>query len=135
MRLIDAEALKEHLSGRYMNELYPDWFQLPLDVREKIGLLGSTFKQAILNAPTIDAEPVVRCKDCKHRYTNACPVREFALEFRDEEHGYQNINFQIKEITHDCGFCYRGEKRDGGADNANYRLRAKRQRGQILSWQ
>lgn len=63
---------------------------------------------------------VVRCKDCKHRYTNACPVREFALEFRDEEHGYQNINFQIKEITHDCGFCYRGEKRDGGADNANH---------------
>ena len=64
-RLIDADALKEHLSGRYMNELYPDWYQLPLDVREKIGLLGSTFKQAILKAPTIDAEPVVRCKDCK----------------------------------------------------------------------
>lgn len=57
-RLIDADALKEHLSNRYMHELFPDWNELSTDTKEKIGLLGSTFKQAILNAPTIDAEPV-----------------------------------------------------------------------------
>lgn len=45
MRLIDADALKERLkkSSRY--------FDLKFDIDE---------------APTIDAVPVVRCKDCVH---------------------------------------------------------------------
>lgn len=58
IRPIDAYALKECLSNRYMNELFPDWYQLPLEVREKIGILGRTFRQAILNAPTVNAIPI-----------------------------------------------------------------------------
>lgn len=44
MRLIDADELKTILSIRKTIE---------------------TIQQAIDNAPTIDAVPVVRCKDCK----------------------------------------------------------------------
>lgn len=58
IRPIDAYALKEHLSNRYMHELFPDWYELPLEVREKIGILGKTFRQAILNAPTVNAIPI-----------------------------------------------------------------------------
>lgn len=48
MRLIDADALKEVLHGTI------DWLDL-------IGV-----DKAINDAPTIDAEPVVRCKECIH---------------------------------------------------------------------
>ena len=47
MRLIDADALLESLIKT------PRYFDLKFDID---------------NAPTIDAEPVVHCKDCTHRY-------------------------------------------------------------------
>jgi len=46
MRLIDADALKEDLTRFYANEV--------------------TARDLIDEQPTIDAVPVVRCKDCKH---------------------------------------------------------------------
>ena len=57
MRLIDADALKEVISGNsYM-------------LRDSInsmnfGMFWDGIEQAIDEAPTIDAVPVVRCKDC-----------------------------------------------------------------------
>lgn len=99
-RLIDADALKEYLSERYMNELYPDWDQLPLDVRQKIGLLGSTFKQAILNAPTIDAEPVVHSS-----WRDSWPYRTGATCRKCETHAARKHKY--------CPEC--GAKMDGGA--------------------
>lgn len=45
MRLIDADAL---LKGKQDHEMI------------------ST--HIVWNAPTVDAEPIVRCKDCKHRF-------------------------------------------------------------------
>ena len=58
-RLIDADALEE-------------WIQI---------LPNSTYKDTVLNAiddmSTIDAVPVTRCKDCKHRHLDGmiwdCP--------------------------------------------------------------
>lgn len=58
IRPIDAHTLKEHLSSRHMHELFPDWRDLPLDVREKIVALGRTLCQDILNAPTVKALPI-----------------------------------------------------------------------------
>lgn len=101
-RLIDADALKEHLSGRYMSELYPNWYQLPLDVREKIGLLGSTFKQAILNAPTIDAELVRHGRWIKEQL---CGCEPYYICSKCGKLHYQDYNF--------CNNC--GAKMDGGA--------------------
>lgn len=48
-RLIDAEKL----------------FQ---DLREHNIPFNADINEAIIVAPTVDAEPVVRCKDCKHSY-------------------------------------------------------------------
>lgn len=48
MRLIDADALKLEIACVYgSNPKYLNWLN---------------------HAPTVDAVPVVRCKDCKHYY-------------------------------------------------------------------
>ena len=50
--------------------------------------------------PTIDAVPVVRCKDCIRRYdTDECPMCG-----------------KYYEYTNENGFCDRGERKEG-ADN------------------
>ena len=55
-------------------------------------------------APTIDAVPVVRCKDCIRRYdTDECPMC-FLIEGK------------YYEYTNGNGFCDRGERKEG-ADN------------------
>ena len=54
--------------------------------------------------PTIDAVPVVRCKDCIRRYdTDECPMC-FLIEGN------------YCEYTNENGFCDRGERKEG-ADN------------------
>ena len=56
MRLIDADALMEiSFSVTITGE----------DNAIKIKRLMEQYNKAIINAPTIDAEPVVRCKECK----------------------------------------------------------------------
>lgn len=77
MRLIDADALKQ------MAQEY-----------------GFTFVdlQALDNAPTIDAVPVVRCKDCEH------------LEFSDF---YGECGKGILGIVQPWDYCSRGERKDG----------------------
>lgn len=48
-RLIDADALEAEFAGRP-----PDWYST------------GTILRSIDSAPTIDAVPVVRCRECKH---------------------------------------------------------------------
>lgn len=79
MRLIDADALeKEMCSGcEYSKNKYANCDDC-----------------AIANAPTIDAEPVVRCKDCDRGFGSpVCPI-------------------QIKDwaINKDTFFCAWGER-------------------------
>ena len=59
MRLIDADALVAELE----NGLW-DWDSVNGITAETV--LRQTISD-IKNAPTIDALPVVRCRDCKHR--------------------------------------------------------------------
>lgn len=83
MRLIDADALLEKMKRTYR------YFDIKFDVEE---------------APTIDAVPVVRCKDCIRRYdTDECPMC-FLIEGK------------YYEYTNGNGFCDRGERKEG-ADN------------------
>ena len=52
-------------------------------------------------APTIDAVPVVRCKDCIRRYdTDECPMC-FLIEGK------------YYEYTNENGFCDRGDRKEG----------------------
>lgn len=88
MRTIDADKLVDML---YNNEFAA---LCPLD--EVSGVVDA--------CPTVDAVPVVRCKDCKHRI-------------------YKDMGEEIGEIggcgLFNCampneGFCSHGERKDGG---------------------
>lgn len=81
MRLIDADVLIEDIDG---------------DLTDSIAEHRAIEK--IMNAPTIDAVPVVRCKDCKHRYHSVeCPCQSY-------DHFYS-------WMPADDWFCKKGERR------------------------
>lgn len=88
MRLIDADV-----ASRWMeqNEAYMD--------------------AEILRAiPTVDAVPVVRCKDCKHlRVRNQKDIYTFCPK--------TGIVFWQFEKDTRTSFCSYGERMDGGADD------------------
>ena len=80
MRLIDVDAFLEKMkrTSRY--------FDVKFDIEEM---------------PTIDAVPVVRCKDCIRRYdTDECPMCFL-------------IDGKYYEYTNENGFCDRGERKEG----------------------
>lgn len=80
MRLIDVDAFLEKMkrTSRY--------FDVKFDIEEML---------------TIDAVPVVRCKDCIKRYdTDECPMC-FLIEGK------------YYEYTNENGFCDRGERKEG----------------------
>ena len=80
MRLIDVDAFLEKMkrTSRY--------FDVKFDIEEM---------------PTINAVPVVRCKDCIRRYdTDECPMC-FLIEGK------------YYEYTKENGFCDRGERKEG----------------------
>ena len=84
MRLIDADV-----ANRWMeqNEAYMD--------------------AEILRAiPTVDAVPVVRCKDCKYAY-----IKSFSAAS-----GIVFCSSNMKAMQQD-DFCSYGERMDGGAEN------------------
>ena len=83
MRLIDANSILDDFLKRYTE-------------RERDGKLvfaaceiKQDFADMISNAPTIDAVPVVRCKDCKYFKTRLCE----------------------NEDNHDDWFCADGERK------------------------
>ena len=87
MRLIDADALIALIKKRIKNSMIIGWLC-----------------SIIRDAPTIDAVPVVRCKDCIRRYdTDECPMCFL-------------IAGKYYEYTNENGFCDRGERKEG-ADN------------------
>lgn len=59
----------------------------------------------VVAAPTIDAVPVVRCKDCKNRGTSYdCPFRR--LVFTEAE------GYHYEDVTLDDSFCSFGERKE-----------------------
>ena len=67
-------------------------------------------KSFIDDAPTIDAVPVVRCRECKHRYTENCP-----MYFHDSywHEGYEEYVDDYTDHTEDDYFCPKGERKEG----------------------
>lgn len=94
-RLINADALKYTQQVVYKkgdgDEVWAEWFITATE---------------IANAPTIDAEPVIRCKDCEHwdvsenEYSICC-------------HAYHNM---MMVRSDGMGFCSDGERKDEEAD-------------------
>ena len=90
MRLIDGHALMESLQKATSNAIKSDFAK---------GLLEA--QRLTINAPTIDAVEVVRCKDC--RYANEChkSVQYTRNELNTVTIGYSPIEW-----------CSKGERRE-----------------------
>lgn len=59
----------------------------------------------IAHCETIDAVPVVRCKDCKNRGTPySCPMRKLVMPFQGAG--------SYEDCTEDDGYCHMGVKKD-----------------------
>ena len=89
-RLIDANSLLRHkrkMSGADFGGEFWDEAVLISDIK---------------NAPTVDAVPVVRCRECKHRGTDYC-IFHIKGEPADEE--------LLRKLDND--FCSYGERKDG----------------------
>ena len=84
MRLGDLDALKAQLNKLPMMSNWGEAF-MPLLIDEQ---------------PTIDAVPVVRCRECRHRYTMNC-----SMYYECSQCGGQ------LDWTTDDGFCDRGQRK------------------------
>ena len=77
-------------------------------VKKNAPFIYSILAPITLLCPAIDAVPVVRCKDCKHRGDpNECFMCFTAVE--PVEGGQM---YRVHDLTTQDGFCNRGEKRD-----------------------
>lgn len=84
-RLIDADALKD------WSEIVPLTCDGGIDIND--------FDEKLKSMPTVDAVPVVRCKDCKNRYSS-CPMITI--------HPTGSIIFRAQ----DDWFCFMGERKE-----------------------
>ena len=96
MRLIDADALKKKLFVFDM-EFHDGHHQKYYVYKEK----------DVDDAPTIDAVPVIRCKDCKHYY--------FAGNRVPEEQSWVCDVWHVNQTAH-MGYCFKAERRSDGTD-------------------
>ena len=85
-RLIDTNAMRDDWLENGENEYVYD---------------TNAVLDSIDSQPTIDAVPVVRCRDCIRRYdTDECPMC-FLIEGK------------YYEYTNENGFCDRGDRKEG----------------------
>ena len=103
MRLIDADALQ--------NILLP----ITTALEHEYGSLGgavSGYMKHIDNAPTVDAVPVVRCRECKHHRDKNEQEQQYLVE--------DILICTSPDATDDCWnavwpdhFCSYGERKEG----------------------
>lgn len=112
MRLIDAIALYKEFREELKRHPIPKEPGLGR-YRAVVWLeAAGCFMTMLSKAPTIEAVPVVRCKDCKHRGDDVCCPMCFEEEYEiDEGDGYFDTDYITHDRTVDDGFCDRGERR------------------------
>lgn len=97
MRLIDADALPKLLDAEYKQTM-----KLIRKGEKHLDNLAEGFAEAIhiakYIAPTVDAVPVVRCRDCKHM------CRDNVGIFCKVWNGYNGCGYD--------GFCNYGERKE-----------------------
>ena len=59
---------------------------------------------------TYEMSEVVKCKDCKHRHEDECPMYFVEQIDTDEGDGYYDTEYIFHDYTQDDGFCSWGEK-------------------------
>lgn len=98
MRLIDADEFHKELEE--IRQEYREEDTMSSDFAAAV--IETVQDEYLANAPTIDAVPVVRCKDCKH--FNACDDGRTTCYFWTDFHDMP---------TDAEAFCYYGERKDG----------------------
>lgn len=94
MRLIDADKLLQEIEFEY--DL--DYGETLIDPRD--------FADAVCDSPTVDAVPVVRCRECRY-YAASGATTSFC------------IHPGGMKFTSDSDYCSRGKRRDQSADVRN----------------
>lgn len=85
----------------------------PNALMKKIGkipqLRGITYgrmKKAVEETPTIDAVPVVRCRECVLRGSDYCPMCHDEYTYDEDDGG----DYYTVDNTDDDGFCHKGKR-------------------------
>ena len=86
MRIIDADAMKRVYQEVLCNHV------ACIDCSFFMDDEYCKFETMLSEAPTVDAVPVVRCKDCKHRFQDSW------CEYVDDDDNF---------------YCARGERKEG----------------------
>ena len=106
MRLIDADKMAVDESEAYMSAQV----QITDDLKWLVNFAAhSKIQRIIADTPTIDAVPVVRCRECKHRYTEDCPMYFHASYWHE---GYEEYVDDDTDHTEDDYFCQEGERKE-----------------------
>lgn len=97
--LISRSALLKEFEKRQEQQTnkYCDCF---LNDAQELSTEWWCVEDAVQAAPTIDAVPVVRCKECK--FCEKFPISVYCIMWNS--------------FTKRDGFCHKGEKLDGGAE-------------------
>lgn len=110
MRLGDLDALTAIVRRNLMPNVDADGTVAVEDAERH-------FLKMIETAPTIDAVPVVRCKDCKHKtVTSEGMVCERALPTKHITDYYIYGSVILASVKAD-DFCSHGDRREENADN------------------
>ncbi len=104
MRLVDADALKNSIDEHVY--LVNHGFN-----ESEYGITQYGIHQIIDDAPTVDAVPVIRCKECKHVIVSA------TLEHKDESVTSFYMCDYMHRPTDAEGFCYMAERRTDGTEH------------------
>ena len=106
MRLIDADALMDVIR---QHEYRLATKQGSIDY----GMFTLGIQQAVDEQQTIDAVPVVRCRDCVNRQNaEVCPMcYEEIIDWDDD--GYMEWDCVLNDQTEPDGFCHYGERKEG----------------------
>lgn len=96
MRLIDADAL--------VKDLTYDWCGKPLHGNRKTNY--ANIRASVIAQPTIDAVPVVRCKDCKYFNLQTHECENDSVSTDHEGGASYSLNFW------DDDFCSYGERKE-----------------------
>lgn len=108
MRLIDADALPKLLDAEYKQTMKLIWAG-----EKHLDNLAEGFTEAShiakYIAPTVDAVPVVRCKDCKHYRNYPNGLCYLHTEPKTNSRGYSGDAVCVEPED----FCSYGERKEG----------------------
>lgn len=102
MKTIDADELLK---------IYKKWIPQLSSKEDEGDRRGVETCIAVLeDMPTVDAVPVVRCRECIHRYTEDCPMYFHSSYWHE---GYEEYVDDDTDHTEDDYFCPKGKRREG----------------------